>query len=169
MHRAETLITTNRKWANVFYVIRYTIAHLIDSAKKWEAEGGSGGHLILISSIGGQLLFPGASDYQTSKHATNRLCEFVNVDHGADGVKCFTMHPGGVATELALNMPESIHGGLTDKPELPAAFAVWLASGKADWGVGRYFSANWDVDELVQHKNEIVNDDLLVNRMRVKA
>jgi len=153
----------------MYYVIRYSIAPLIESAKKWEAEGRSGGHLILVTSIGAQLLFPGASDYQTSKHATNRLCEFVNVDHGADGVKCFAMHPGGVATELALNMPDSIHGGLTDKPELPANFAVWLASGKADWGVGRYFSANWDVDQLLQRKDEIVADDLFVNRLRTKA
>jgi len=32
-------------------------------------------NLILISSVGAQLLTPGASNYQTSKHAINRLCE----------------------------------------------------------------------------------------------
>src|SRR5580692_4370306 len=34
-----------------YYVIRYTMSYLIESAKKHSARGSSGGHLILISSI----------------------------------------------------------------------------------------------------------------------
>jgi NAD(P)-dependent dehydrogenase (short-subunit alcohol dehydrogenase family) len=128
-----------------------------------------GGHLILISSVGAQLLTPGASDYQTSKHAINRLCEFINVDHGQDGVKCFAVHPGGVPTILGRNMPEEMHPFLTDEPELAAGFIVWLCSGKADWAKGRYLSCNWDVNELLQMKEQILRDDLLVNRLRTKA
>jgi len=89
-----------------YHVIRFSMPYLVKSAEKWATKGLSGGHLILISSVGAQLLIPTASDYQTSKHAINRLCEFVNVDHGQDGIKCFAVHPGGVATELALNMPK---------------------------------------------------------------
>jgi NAD(P)-dependent dehydrogenase (short-subunit alcohol dehydrogenase family) len=149
-----------------YHVIRYTLPHLIASSAKRTAEGRSGGHLILLSSIGAQLLMPAASDYQSSKHAINRLCEFVQVDHGADGIKCFALHPGGVATQLGLNMPEALHPYLTDAPELAAGFAVWLCSGKADWAKGRYLSANWDVSELVALQEAIQKDDLLVNRMR---
>lgn len=152
-----------------YHVIRYTLPHLIESANKRAAEGSTGGHLILLSSIGAQLLTPTASDYQTSKHAINRLCEFVNVDHGEDGIKCFAMHPGGVATTLGMNMPENLHANLVDEPELAAGFAVWLCSGQADWAKGRYLSANWDVGELVALKDEILTDDLLVNRLRAKA
>jgi NAD(P)-dependent dehydrogenase (short-subunit alcohol dehydrogenase family) len=152
-----------------YHVVRYTLPHLIESAKMRSAEGSTGGHLILLSSIGAQLLTPTASDYQTSKHAINRLCEFVNVDHGEDGVKCFAMHPGGVATALGMNMPESLHANLVDEPGLAAGFAVWLCSGHADWAKGRYLSANWDVGELAALKDKIVGDDLLVNRLRVKA
>jgi NAD(P)-dependent dehydrogenase (short-subunit alcohol dehydrogenase family) len=123
----------------------------------------------LITSIGAQLLFPTASDYQASKHAINRLCEFVNVDHGQDGIKCFSVAPGGVATDLARNMPEDYYSYLTDTPELPAGFIVWLASGRADWATGRFLSANWDVEEFTSLKNEILRDDLLVNRLRVRA
>lgn len=151
-----------------YLVARFCLPHLIESAKKNFANG-AGGYLILISSVGGQLLMPGASDYQTSKHAINRLCEFINVDHGEDGIKCFAVHPGGVSTELARNMPKDIHPYLTDKPELAAGFIVWLCSGKADWAGGRYLSSNWDVDELLKMKDQIVNDDLLVNRLRTKA
>jgi NAD(P)-dependent dehydrogenase (short-subunit alcohol dehydrogenase family) len=152
-----------------YYLIRYSIPYLIESAKKHSASGSTGGHLILISSIGAQFVTPTASDYQTSKHAINRLCEFVEVDHGKDGVKCFAIHPGGVPTALAKNMPKTLHEKLIDEPDLSAGFAVWLCSGKADWAKGRYLSCNWDVDELTQLKDQIIQDDLLVNRLRTKA
>ena len=152
-----------------YYVIRYTIPYLIESARKHSASGSTGGHLILISSVGAQRVRPRASDYQTSKHAINRLCEFVNVDHGDDGIKCFAIHPGGVPTGLAKNMPEETHSFLVDDPDLAAGFAVWLCSGKADWARGRYLSSNWDVDELAKLKDRILQDDLLVNRLRTKA
>jgi len=152
-----------------YHVARFCLPHLIESARKHAARGSSGGHLIFISSIGAQLLTPGASDYQASKHAINRLCEFVNLDHGADGIKCFAVHPGGVPTALAKNMPEEMHSFLVDQPELAAGFIVWLCSGKADWATGRYLSSDWDVDELSQMKERILKDDLLVNRLRTKA
>ena len=153
----------------VYYVVRYSIPHLIESARKYSAKNTTGGHLVLLSSIGAQLLMQGASDYQTSKHTVNRLCEFIDVDHGEDGVKCFAIHPGGVPTELARNMPESLHSYLVDEPELAAGFIVWLCSGKADWAKGRYLSATWDVEELLQMKDQIIDDDLLVNRLRTKG
>lgn len=149
-----------------YHVIRYTLPHLIASAEKRAAEGRSGGHLILLSSVGAQMLMPGASDYQTSKHAINRLCEFVQADHDDDGIKCFALHPGGVSTELGRNMPEALHAYLVDDPGLAAGFAVWLCSGEADWAKGRYLSANWDVAELTTIKDDILRYDLLVNRLR---
>lgn len=152
-----------------YHVIRYTLPHLIKSADAFAKEGRSGGHLLVLSSIGAQLLMPGASDYQTSKHAINRLCEFVQSDHDADGIKCFAIHPGGVATDLGHNMPEHMHEYLVDDPDLAASFAVWISSGKADWAKGRYLSANWDVEELTAMKSDILEHDLLVNRMRAQT
>ncbi len=152
-----------------YNVIRFTLPHLIDSAKRAVDEGRSSGHLVLLSSIGAQFVMPGASDYQTAKHAVNRLCEFVQSDHGEDGIKCFAIHPGGVATELGLNMPPNMHSYLVDEPDLAASFVVWLCSGKADWAGGRYLSATWDVEELSARKEEILRDDLLVNRLRTTA
>jgi NAD(P)-dependent dehydrogenase (short-subunit alcohol dehydrogenase family) len=152
-----------------YHVVRFTLPHLIPSAKRYAARGSSGGHLILLSSVGAQLLMPGASDYQTSKHAINRLCEFVQTDHEEDGIKCFAIHPGGVATELGLSMPEALHEYLDDDPNLAASFAVWLCSGRADWAKGRYLSATWDVDELTSLKDDILRNDLLVNRLRAEV
>src|ERR1700749_1098421 len=110
--------------------------HLIASARRAIGRGRAGGYLILLSSVGAQFLTPGASDYQTSKHAINRLCEFVNVDHGEEGVKCFAVNPGGVPTALAKNMPDEMHQHLVDSPDLAAGFIVWLCSGRADWAKG---------------------------------
>jgi NAD(P)-dependent dehydrogenase (short-subunit alcohol dehydrogenase family) len=93
----------------VYHVIRFALPPLIESARRHAAAGKSGGHLLLLSSIGAQLLMPGASDYQTAKYAINRLCEFVQVDHGNDGIKCFALHPGEVSTELGRNVPEAMH------------------------------------------------------------
>jgi len=152
-----------------YYVIRHTIQHLVESARTRAAGGSVGGHLILLSSVGAQMVRPNASGYQTSKHAINRICEFVNVDHGDDGVKCFAIHPGGVPTALAKGMPVDLHAHLVDEPDLAAGFAVWLCSGKADWAKGRYLSCNWDVDELTHRKDQIIRDDLLVNRLRTTA
>ncbi len=149
-----------------YHVVRYTLPYLIESARQHAERGQSGGHLILLSSIGAQLLMPGASDYQTSKHAINRLCEFVQLDHGEEGIKCFAVHPGGVATELGHSMPENMHEYLVDAPDLAASFIVWLSSGKADWAKGRYLSANWDVDELSSARTDIESNDLFVNRLR---
>ena len=151
-----------------YHVARYCIPYLIESARTYTKSDRSGGHLIFTSSVGAQLLSPGASDYQTSKHAINRLCEFVHVDHGEDGIKTFAIHPGGVATSLAKHMPVEIHPYLTDQPELAAGFKLWLCSGKADWATGRYLSSNWDVSELLNLKQRILKDDLLVNRLRVE-
>ena len=150
-----------------YHVARFCLPHLITSARQHARLETSGGHLILVSSVGAQLLTDGASDYQTSKHAINRLCEFVQNDHGAEGVKCFAIHPGGVATNVGKSMPEYMHEYLTDPPELAASFAVWLVSGQADWATGRYLSANWDVAELSAMQEKIIQDDLLVNRLRV--
>ncbi|UYV36506.1 SDR family oxidoreductase [Rhodobacteraceae bacterium D3-12] len=152
-----------------YHVIRYALPHLVQSAKTWAAQGRSGGHLILLSSIGAQFVMPGASDYQTAKHALNRLCEFVQSDHGEEGIKCFAIHPGGVATDLGHNMPDHMHEYLVDAPDLAASFAVWLCSGQADWAKGRYLSANWDVEELETLKGSILEDDLLVNRLRASG
>lgn len=152
-----------------YHVIRYTLPHLIESAARHADQGGSGGHLILLSSIGAQLLMPGASDYQTAKHVINRLAEFVQTDHGADGVKVFAIHPGGVATELGKAMPDALHEYLIDTPDLAACFAVWLTTGAADWATGRYLSATWDVDALTGMRDAILGDDLLVNRLRAQV
>ena len=96
------------------------------------------------------------------------LCEFTQADHSEDGIKCMVIHPGGVATELGRNTPSDMLEYLVDTPDLAACFAVWVCSGASDWAKGRYLSATWDVTELQAMKDEILQHDLLVNRLRAK-
>lgn len=44
-----------------------------------------------------------------------------------------------------------------------------IASGKTDWAKERYLSSNWDVNELSQMRERIIEDDLPVNRLRITA
>jgi hypothetical protein len=50
--------------------------------------------------------------------------------------------------------------------DLPAAFCVWLVTSiVADFLRGRLSWANWDVDELLARKDDIVEGDLLNVRL----
>jgi len=62
--------------------------------------------VVNVSSIGAHVVAPGASGYDISKLALCRLTEFVNVEYGMEGVNVISMHPGGVLTKLAGNIPQ---------------------------------------------------------------
>lgn len=73
---------------------------------------GSGKTIINLTSIAAHFLVNGASAYSTGKLAMLRFCEFTNVEYGAQGILAYTVHPGGVATELATNvMPKAMQNG----------------------------------------------------------
>ncbi|KAJ7367387.1 hypothetical protein DFH08DRAFT_837371 [Mycena albidolilacea] len=121
--------------------------------------------LVTLSSAGGHHTTLGASAYQTTKFATCRLTEFADAEYGDQGLVAISLHPGGVKTELALNMPEWMHHILIDEPELPADILVWLARERREWLAGRFISACWDVDELEKKKGEIAEKDALKFKM----
>lgn len=63
--------------------------------------------------------------------------------------------------DLAVGMPKYMHAILTDPPELSGALCVYLCTPKADFLRGRYVGVHWDVTELEQRKDEIVDKNLL--------
>lgn len=78
-------------------------------------------------------VFPNGSDYCISKHALDRLVEFIVAEYSQ--VKAFAVHPGQIATELSLSC--GVEFERRDTTELPAATCLYLTSGKADWLSGR--------------------------------
>lgn len=49
---------------------------------------------------------------------------------------------------------------MVDAPELSAAVCVYLASAEADYLCGRFVSATWDLQQLLQRRDEILKRDL---------
>ncbi|KZV64031.1 NAD-P-binding protein [Peniophora sp. CONT] len=142
----------------VYNTVRPGLKHL----KKVE------GYFIAVTSIGAQFRSPNASDYQTSKHAINRLVELIALENSAvKGV--FSIHPGAVATEMAKTSGLAEKGiQFIDPPELAAATMLYLCSGKADWLNGRYVDVNWDLGQVEREwKEKILSKDLLINKLDV--
>lgn len=110
-----------------------------------------------------------------------------------EGVLTVAVHPGAVNTEMASEAtPESLRAcefslcsfvcgerrgwfflltftllDLSDDVGLCGAFCVWLSCEKRMWLNGRLLSASWDVDELVEKKDEIEDRDMLKFGYRV--
>ncbi|KAI1128069.1 hypothetical protein F5Y10DRAFT_241486 [Nemania abortiva] len=122
---------------------------------------------ILTTSYGALGVRYGASGYQSSKFAVCRLAEFIASEYEKQGIVCFAIHPGGVRTELALNMPKEMHALLHDEPALPAHTIVWLSKEHRPWLSGRFVSVAWDMEELESKKDQIVEGNLLKFRMVV--
>jgi len=81
------------------------------------------------------------------------------------------IHPGAVVTELLEKyMPPGSVQVAIDSPDIAGGLAVWFASElnpgiDRAWLGGRYISANWDVNELLERKDEILQKDLFKLRL----
>ncbi|KAF4153025.1 hypothetical protein CNMCM8927_006240 [Aspergillus lentulus] len=122
--------------------------------------------IVNVSSIGALLVRPGASAYQTGKFALLRLTEFVMTEYGGEGMLAYAIHPGGVPTELAMGI-KALQGFLTDTAELAGDAMSWLTQERREWLGGRYVSVTWDMEELLQKREEIVREDKLKMRLTV--
>jgi NADP-dependent 3-hydroxy acid dehydrogenase YdfG len=115
---------------------------------------------VLVSSVGAHKCNDGASSYQTTKFATCRLTEFLDSEYSSRGLLAFAIHPGGVKTELASNMPEALHSFLIDEPDLPADTLLWLTKERREWLAGRFVSCNWDMERLEKKQEDVVSRNL---------
>ncbi|KAI4254787.1 MAG: hypothetical protein LQ352_002912 [Teloschistes flavicans] len=123
---------------------------------------GSGKTILNVSSGAAHVVFPGASAYQITKMALLRFSEFINADYGEQGMVAFSIHPGGVATDLAAGMPPHM------QKKLAGNTILFVTHERQEWLRGRYVSAHWDMEELFAKKDEIVEKDLLRIRMAVE-
>ncbi|KAF1844109.1 oxidoreductase-like protein [Cucurbitaria berberidis CBS 394.84] len=126
--------------------------------------------VINISSVGAVMTLQNNSAYGSAKLASLRFTEYISQDHGegTDGVIAIAVHPGHVRTELAMNLPEHLYALLTDSPELAGDTLAWVGRERREWLSGRYVSANWDMEEFIEKKEEIIRGDLLKVRMAIK-
>jgi NAD(P)-dependent dehydrogenase (short-subunit alcohol dehydrogenase family) len=110
-------------------------------------------------------VFPALSAYGMSKLAVFELMTYVSVEHPS--VMAVALHPGVVNTEMTI---DSFKRFALDTPALVGGAGVWLAGWKGpdrSFLSGRFVSANWDVEDLVKMRDEILEKGLL--RMDINA
>jgi NAD(P)-dependent dehydrogenase (short-subunit alcohol dehydrogenase family) len=135
-----------------------------------------GDTIINVGSGAGHLPpIPGYSAYSASKLAFAKMIESVQLEN--PHLRVFNINPGAIATEMQkksgdIAAVDNIRKfatwgvlvlGLT-LLGLPASYCVWLAaSEEADCLKGRFLWTNWDVTELLQRKDEIIEQNLLTH------
>jgi NAD(P)-dependent dehydrogenase (short-subunit alcohol dehydrogenase family) len=88
--------------------------------------------------------------YGLSKGAFHRVAGFLMAEHGTDGLRCFNVQPGVVATERgALDSVQFGFGDWGAPPEVMGAVVTWLATDpRADEWLGRTVEAQFLCAEL---------------------
>ncbi|KAK1969233.1 short-chain dehydrogenase [Colletotrichum sublineola] len=117
--------------------------------------------IVNMSSVAAHFMGRGGGAYHISKFALIRFTEFVQDEYADQGVLAFSIHPGGVPTELSSKLPESLQFRMRDTPELAAHSIAYLTSKKRDWLGGRWISCMWDMPTLVSMEKKIVDGNLL--------
>jgi NAD(P)-dependent dehydrogenase (short-subunit alcohol dehydrogenase family) len=98
-----------------------------------------------------------------------RFTEFIDSEYGSQGVTAFSIHPGNIFTAMASDgeIPEELRFVFTETAELPADTIVWLTARKRQWLAGRYVNVTWDMEQLEEKKEAIVEGDRLKIKLDV--
>ncbi|XXH00744.1 hypothetical protein Hte_007094 [Hypoxylon texense] len=132
----------------------YNVAH------SYIAAAGGKGTLINIVSLAASFVAPAMSGYSASKLAVVKIGECLDVEQ--PGLRVFSIHPGMVIAENGRGMVvEHFKPFTKDTAALTGGLTLYLSTPKADFLKGGYIHANWDVEELEKHKDEIVEKKLV--------
>lgn len=118
-----------------------------------------------LTTFASYQVFPFMSGYGTSKLAAQQLNASVAAAY--PNVTAVNVHPGLVDTRLLLDVFRHFN---LDDPTLVGGTLVWLTVDpqRSKFLSGRMVSANWDVDGLLERKDEIQKDNLLVLDLKGK-
>jgi NAD(P)-dependent dehydrogenase (short-subunit alcohol dehydrogenase family) len=117
--------------------------------------------VINVASSGALSARAGSANYRSSKLAILRWTEILQLDHKEQGLLAFCVNPGAIKTQMTINEPEELRAKLPHKPSIAGDTIVWLAAERREWLGGRYVSCPWDMEELLNRKEEIVSGDKL--------
>jgi NAD(P)-dependent dehydrogenase (short-subunit alcohol dehydrogenase family) len=139
----------------VWHCLKYELKAMLD--------GGHGGAIVNVGSIGGHTSIAGNSLYGTSKRAVAALTEYAAFEYGAAGIRVNQISPGATLTEMLESyMEQAASDGLTleaferavvlrrlAKPEEQARVIAFLLSDEASYVTG--------VDVLVDGGTALMN------------
>lgn len=104
-------------------------------------------------TLGG--IHPNFASYIPSKLAQTKLMEFLHAEQ--PGIRVFSIFPGLVPTE----MPPNIYLDYArDDHMLTGGLTMFLSTERAEWMRGCMMSVNWDIEEMEEHKDEIISRKL---------
>ncbi|KAI0452664.1 hypothetical protein F5B21DRAFT_482497 [Xylaria acuta] len=148
--------------------------------------------IVTMSSTGALHFHQGGSSYQISKFALLRLMELTMAGYAdqvhllvhlhpdircclnqvhilliriTQGFLVYSVHPGGIATDLASRLPQETQTWLKCTPTLGGDTIAFLTSERQEWLAGRYLTTMWDMDEFFAKKQEIIDRELLKMRL----
>jgi len=124
----------------VFYGMKYQIPAIIES---------SGGAIVNIASILGQVGSAQSAAYVAAKHGVVGLTQNAGIEYAKKGVRVNSVGPGYIKTPLLednldqeqMEQIKTLHpiGRLGEDKEV-AELVLWLSSNKASFAVGAYYA-----------------------------
>ncbi|GAC1325190.1 MAG: SDR family NAD(P)-dependent oxidoreductase [Mycobacteriales bacterium] len=111
-------------------------------------RSGSGGSIVNLASILGQVARAGSGPYVTSKHAVVGLTSAAALDHAVDGIRVNSVGPGHTSTPLLesvvdeatrAELASAYPSGRFATPQEIAEMIVWLASDASSFVTGAYY------------------------------
>ncbi|KAI9736308.1 MAG: hypothetical protein M1834_001194 [Cirrosporium novae-zelandiae] len=116
--------------------------------------------LINISSLATVMSpMPMMSGYNNSKMGALRMFDSFQLEN--PNFRVHHIHPGVIRTDMAKKTEAAGIIMPYDNVELPASFAVWIASPEAAFLKGKFVASYWDVGEMKARAKEIEDSDML--------
>jgi len=111
---------------------------------------------------------PNMSAYVASKAAIARVLEIIAFEVPESVARFISVHPGAVKTDMydKSGLEKLAPDFPTTDIQLTSEFIVWTSSKEAAFLAGRFVWVNWDVDELIAKKTEILEKDLLISSLK---
>lgn len=122
----------------VFYCMKYQLEQMLKQK--------SGGSIVNVASILGQIGDAGTSAYSAAKHGVVGLTKSAGIDYGTKNIRVNALGPGYIETPLLKDLPEEHLNMLRErhamkrlgKSEEVAKAFIWLASDDASFLTGDY-------------------------------
>lgn len=145
-------LMTDEQWRRTMAINLDSIFGLVKYGVSQMKKGGSGGHVVLISSTAGQRGEAFHCDYAASKGAVISMVKGLATELARDGIYVNCVAPGWVETDMAapaLHDPEiskrvyaTIPLGRVGKPEEIAATVLFLCTPHAGFITGEILNVN---------------------------